>query len=670
MSEDKKIQNLIINKLTKEQYKSLEEKAIDELYFVTDEEHFTTEEINELLAVKQDKLTAGDGIEILEDGTINNTRISAEWGNIQGDLSTQTDLQELVSTKVDKVDGKSLISDTEIERLSSVNNYDDAPVLSDISDLKINKQDKLTAGTGIEISEDNVISVTGAQGGSSTWGSIEGDISTQKDLQDELSTRGSKLEYKGSTLSLLNSNDEVLNSVNITSGGTGSVNIDNKTISYNDNNEIQSVGNYTLNNEFKNYWSGTLEEYNRDLESGLITEHTECHITDDEEIIFDTLLTATTNSKGVVQPDGKTIIIDENGIISAVGGGTTTEVNIATIDKAGIVKPDGTTITITEDGTISSIGGGSSNVEVDNKTISLNEENKIEAVGIHTLDGSYQNMWTGTLEEYNQAVLDGIITEDTLCNITDDTKDVVFPIAKDNELGVVKPDGETITVDENGTISANIPDVDTSNLANIDLSNITDLGLQNVLSTLANVSKTGSYNDLTDKPTIPNEYTLPTASTDVLGGVKVDGSTIAITDGIISAVAQSGPSDWEYSKTDADNWYLKHKSTGFIIQALSWSGNLTGVKTSHTNELYGNTYTTYDASTTKTLLTPFSKHAVYTQMYGRTKVYTYTQNSVTSYEGATVALSGLSTVKISISCFDSGAAKSRAYDAKFMAFGY
>lgn len=668
MSEDKKIQNLIINKLTKEQYKSLEEKAIDELYFVTDEEHFTTEEINELLAVKQDKLTAGDGIEILEDGTINNTRISAEWGNIQGDLSTQTDLQELVSTKVDKVDGKSLVSDTEIERLSSVNNYDDAPVLSDISHLKINKQDKLTAGTGIEISEDNVISSTGTQGGSSTWGSIEGDISTQKDLQDELNARGSKLEYKGSTLSLLNSNDEVLNSVNITSGGTGSVNIDNKTISYNDNNEIQSVGNYTLNNEFKNYWSGTLEEYNRDLESGLITEHTECHITDDEEIIFDTLLTATTNSKGIVKPDGETIIIDEDGTISAVGGGTTTEVNIATIDKAGIVKPDGTTITIKEDGTISSIGGGSSNVEVDNKTISLNEENKIEAVGIHTLDGSYQNMWTGTLEEYNQAVLDGIITEDTLCNITDDTKNVVFPIAKDNELGVVKPDGETISIDANGTISANIPDVDTSNLANIDLSNITDLGLQNVLSTLANVAKTGSYNDLTDKPTIPNEYTLPTASTDVLGGVKVDGSTISIADGVISAVA-SGGGNWEYYKKDVDNWYLKNTDTGFIIQCLSWSGNLAGKKTT-TSTSYG-TSTTYEASTTKTLLTPFKKHYVYFQAFGITKSYAYEASTLgTIYEGAQATLSNLSTVKIYIKHNNPASANSKAYDIKLMTFGY
>ena len=110
---------------------------------------------------------------------------------------------------------------------------------------------------------------------------------------------------------------------------------------------------------------------------------------------------------------------------------------------------------------------------------------------------------------------------------------------------------------------------------------------------LAQVAKTGSYNDLADKPTIPSTtglatetyvdskiaeiviptvptkvsafendagyltehqslaeyakkteipapYTLPTASTSTLGGVKVDGNTITIADGVISAKGGSG----------------------------------------------------------------------------------------------------------------------------------
>lgn len=54
-------------------------------------------------------------------------------------------------------------------------------------------------------------------------------------------------------------------------------------------------------------------------------------------------------------------------------------------------------------------------------------------------------------------------------------------------------------------------------------------------SDLAEVATSGSYNDLSDKPEIPNEYTLPTASTQTLGGVKIDGTSITISDGVISS---------------------------------------------------------------------------------------------------------------------------------------
>jgi len=54
---------------------------------------------------------------------------------------------------------------------------------------------------------------------------------------------------------------------------------------------------------------------------------------------------------------------------------------------------------------------------------------------------------------------------------------------------------------------------------------------------LATVATTGSYNDLTNKPSIPSAYTLPTASATVLGGVKI-GSGISIDGtGVISASA-------------------------------------------------------------------------------------------------------------------------------------
>lgn len=61
----------------------------------------------------------------------------------------------------------------------------------------------------------------------------------------------------------------------------------------------------------------------------------------------------------------------------------------------------------------------------------------------------------------------------------------------------------------------------------------------------ANVATSGSYNDLKDTPTIPPAYTLPAATTTVVGGVKmaenvgaIDASTatIAIVAGSINVI--------------------------------------------------------------------------------------------------------------------------------------
>ena len=48
------------------------------------------------------------------------------WGGITGTLSAQTDLNSALSGKVDTVIGKSLVSDSEITRLSGVSNYDNS----------------------------------------------------------------------------------------------------------------------------------------------------------------------------------------------------------------------------------------------------------------------------------------------------------------------------------------------------------------------------------------------------------------------------------------------------------------------------------------------------------------------------------------------------------------
>lgn len=55
----------------------------------------------------------------------------------------------------------------------------------------------------------------------------------------------------------------------------------------------------------------------------------------------------------------------------------------------------------------------------------------------------------------------------------------------------------------------------------------------------------GSYNDLTDKPAIPEPYTLPTASVDSLGGVKVGTNLSVDENGVLSVTGDLGVTDYD-----------------------------------------------------------------------------------------------------------------------------
>lgn len=126
-------------------------------------------------------------------------------GSSEVDLSGYYKKQEvnnLLDTKVDKVEGKSLISDLEIERLSSITNYDD----TEIKNLINTKQNKLvqganividgdtisaidtkySAGNNISIDENNQINCTLS---TLEWGNIEGDINNQNDLISKLNKK-------------------------------------------------------------------------------------------------------------------------------------------------------------------------------------------------------------------------------------------------------------------------------------------------------------------------------------------------------------------------------------------------------------------------------------------------------------------------------------------------
>lgn len=98
-----------------------------------------------------------------------------------------------------------------------------------------------------------------------------------------------------------------------------------------------------------------------------------------------------------------------------------------------------------------------------------------------------------------------------------------------------------------------------------DLSTVATTGSYEDLTNKPNLFS-GNYEDLTNKPTIPDAYTLPTASTDTLGGVKVDGETITIADGVISSSGGSG-------SVSVDGTSIIQNEDGTISTALKTTSN-------------------------------------------------------------------------------------------------
>ena len=133
--------------------------------------------------------------------------------------------------------------------------------------------------------------------------------------------------------------------------------------------------------------------------------------------------------------------------------------------------------------------------------------------------------------------------------INDVMNDYHAPIAGENTLGIVMGGGTGIGIDENGRLYATgeiIAD------ANILWSKIVekpttleaiskDAMCRAIINSLPSSSQSGNYADLLNKPDLSkyalktdiSEYILPTASTSTLGGVKIDNSTIGISDGFI-----------------------------------------------------------------------------------------------------------------------------------------
>lgn len=111
---------------TSDEY-AVAEKDSDTIYFTTDD----------------GKLYIGDkevsGSDVTIDDTLSDTSENAVQNKVIKSYvdNSLANIQTALSGKVDKEEGKSLISDSEITRLANVKNYDDTKVKSDISSMNV-----------------------------------------------------------------------------------------------------------------------------------------------------------------------------------------------------------------------------------------------------------------------------------------------------------------------------------------------------------------------------------------------------------------------------------------------------------------------------------------------------------------------------------------------------
>ena len=99
------------------------------------------------------RVTAGANITVEDIGDLSDTLATLATKEELKNYVKTTEMNTALENKVDKVPGKSLISDTEITRLASVDNYNDTAIKTDIA----KKADTTTVNTALEGKVDKVV---------------------------------------------------------------------------------------------------------------------------------------------------------------------------------------------------------------------------------------------------------------------------------------------------------------------------------------------------------------------------------------------------------------------------------------------------------------------------------------------------------------------------------
>lgn len=110
-----------------------------------------------------------------------------------------------------------------------------------------------------------------------------------------------------------------------------------------------------------------------------------------------------------------------------------------------------------------------------------------------------------------------------------------------------------------------------------------------MITGLSTVATSGSYNDLTNKPTIPSAYTLPNATSSTLGGVKI-GSNISVADGTISITKSNVTNALGYTPPTSDTVYDNATTTTAGLMSASDKVKLNNIADNANNYIHPSTH--------------------------------------------------------------------------------
>lgn len=219
-----------------------------------------------------------------------------------------------------------------------------------------------------------------------------------------------------------------------------------------------------------------------------------------------------------------------------------------------------------------SYASGSGDIIVDS-TLSPTSTNPLQNKAIYSALGDKLDK-TGTADSAKKDSAGNIISStyiktinnikpdsDGNVNISVSSGDYTLPIASNSTLGGVKI-GSGLTINTSGVVSADVTESTLTAYAKT-----TDLSA---------VAKSGNYNDLSNKPTIPAAYTLPNATSSTLGGVKI-GSNISVSSGTISITKSNVTSALGYIPPISDTVYDNATITTAGLMSASDKMKLNGI---------------------------------------------------------------------------------------------